>query len=186
MQYLKELGSPILRGMQNLTIYRRIIKRLAPETMVHEATAENLMAIACWLTPGENPTQFIQDDPDVTNWVAEYQGKPVGFVQLVQRPVEYFPYDGFWLFSLIVKTAWRGAGIGERLSQTVIKHAQKEGALVLNLLVYKDNFRAIGLYQKLGFKIQTIPELETQLDREYVETGRRRVLMQTAWMTRHE
>jgi ribosomal protein S18 acetylase RimI-like enzyme len=178
MQYLKELGSPYLRRLQNIAGYRCFAKRLVPKISVHEATADNMLAIVHWLTPNEDPTQVIQHDPDVSNWVAEHHGLPVGFVQLVHRPPDYFPYDGFWLFSLMVRTAWRGAGIGECLSQKVIERAKLEGALILNLLVYEDNYRAVGLYQKLGFKIHAIPDLEIQLNQEYIETGRRRILMQ--------
>ncbi|MBF6612436.1 MAG: GNAT family N-acetyltransferase, partial [Chloroflexi bacterium] len=48
-------------------------------------------------------------------------------------------YPGWWVFSVVVHTAYRGAGIAETLMQAAIKHAQAHGADRLSLLVFNDN-----------------------------------------------
>jgi ribosomal protein S18 acetylase RimI-like enzyme len=167
----------VLRRLQSLTLYRRLGRRAGFGVTLREATDADQLAVQRWLNPQGDSSHGVQHDPDVTNWVAEYRGQLAGFVQLVRHPPEHAPYVGHWLFSLTIKTLWRGLGIGEALSQAVIERARVEGALALNLLVYEDNVSAIGLYRKLGFEMHTLPDLEPQLESERTSTGRRRVVM---------
>lgn len=96
---------------------------------------------------------------------------------MVRHPPEHFPYVGNWLFALSVKPIFRGFGIGQALSETVIERSRVEGAPTLDLLVYEDNVRAIDLYRKLGFEMYFNPDLEAMLESERASFGHRRVAM---------
>jgi len=144
---------------------------------LREATDADRLAVQCWLDPQGDAARGVQRNPNVTEWVAQWHGQLAGFVQLVRHPPEHFPYTGYWLFGLTIKPHWQGLGIGEMLSQAVLDRTRAEGAQTLDLLVFDDNVRALGLYRKLGFKLHTIPELEPQLESERAQCGRRRVVM---------
>lgn len=116
-----------------------------------------------------------EPDPLVTNFVAKRGTSLLGCVQLVRHPEEHFPYVGHWLFSLFVWPLYRGLGVGEELCRQVIAQASAEQAPDIKLLVYDDMRSARSLYDKLGFHVTVIPELEASL----TDTGsqRRRLVM---------
>jgi len=58
----------------------------------------------------------------------------------------------YWLFGLLVRTRYRGAGIGEGLVRTALQRAASEGAAKINLMVWEQNRAAINLYRKIGFR----------------------------------
>ena len=176
IRFHKSAGA-ILRCVQNLTLYRRLGRRTALGITIREASDKDMRAVHRWFNPGDNPSNTLTHDEAVTNWVAERHGQLAGFGQLVRHPYDHFPYTGYWLFSLSVKSLLRGLGIGEMLSQAVIERARQEGASILDLVVNENNDRAIRLYRKLGFEMHTIPELEPLLERERASTGCRRVVM---------
>jgi len=128
-----------------------------------------------WLNPAND--YELQRASNLTEWVALYQGQIVGFIQLIRYPQDNELYQGYWLFSLIVKPVRRGMGIGTALTRTAMDRARNEGAPFLDLLVFEDNVRAITLYAKLGFKYFIIPVLEPSLEREREIYGRRRIVM---------
>lgn len=74
--------------------------------------------------------------PDAETWVALIDGKPVGFIGLLET----------FIGGLFVDPDRQGAGIG----QALIAHAldlKRE----LSLQVYADNQQAVAFYKKLGF-----------------------------------
>ena len=104
----------------------------------------------------------------------------VGFVQLTSRPEEGSGWGGHWLFSLSVQPRYRGLGIGDALTQAVIDRTVADGAPTLRLAVYEDNFRAVGLYEKLGFEKIVVAALEPGFLEEKAARGRRRIVMREA------
>jgi len=167
-----------MRLMQGFVLYRHIGRCVVGRSVtIHEATNADKLEVHRWLNPDVNPEHVLSRNPNVTDWVAQWCDRLAGFVQMVRHPPEHSPYIGYWLFSLYVKTPFKGAGIGEKLSRVVIDCACAEGAHTLDLLVFNDNFQAIQLYRKLGFEIHKIEELEQQLAREGTPSGRRRVVM---------
>lgn len=177
MRYLYKIAGTILRRVQSFALYRRLGRRMTSGITLREATEDDQLAVHHWLNPNGDPSSVLQRNGNVTNWVADHHGQLAGFVQLVRHPPENFPYTGYWLFSLNVKSIRQGLGIGDMLSQAVIERAKAEGAPMLDLLVFEDNVRAIRLYRKLGFEIYTISELEAQLEIERMSTGRKRIVM---------
>ena len=177
MKRIHSIAGAALYRLQSIPLYRRIGQRIASGMTLREATDADKLAVHRWLNPIGDPTHALHRNPNVTEWVAEYQSQLVGFVQLVRHPPEHFPYVGDWLFALSVKPICRGLGIGQALSQVVIERSRAEGAPTLDLLVYEDNVRAIDLYRKLGFEMYCNPDLEAQLEPERASSGRRRVAM---------
>lgn len=57
------------------------------------------------------------------------------------------------IFGISVASGYRGEGVGEALSETIIDLAKEKLKIKLvDLTVYKNNKAAINLYKKLGFK----------------------------------
>jgi ribosomal protein S18 acetylase RimI-like enzyme len=178
MGKLRRIAGAGLRLMQGFGLYRRIGRCLIAQSVTYrEASDADKLAVHHWLNPKGDPAHVLRRNSNVTDFVADYHGQLMGFVQLVRHPPEHFPYTGNWLFALYVKSLWQRLGVGQALSQAVIERARAESAQTLDLLVFNDNFRAIQLYYKLGFEMHTIPELEAQLELECAPSGRRRVVM---------
>jgi ribosomal protein S18 acetylase RimI-like enzyme len=166
----------ILRRMQTSSLYRIVGRQITPRINITEANADDVVAVQRHFNPNElDDTQV--PDPSVTNWVAKYRQRVIGFVQLVRQPPGNGPYVSHWLYSLEVWSLYRGLGIGERLTQCVIDRAAAEGASELFLFVFEDNRGAIMLYNKVGFEQIISPEHEVQLAAEKEQFGRRRVVM---------
>jgi GNAT superfamily N-acetyltransferase len=178
MGRLRQSAGATLRLIQGFELYRHAARRLvAQDVTICEVTDADKLAVQQWLGPDIPPKHAINWNPNVTDWVARWRGRPSGFVQLVRHPPEHSPYIGYWISGLFVKSPLQGMGIGEKLSWMVIGRACAEGSPTLDLLVFNDNDRAIHLYHKLGFEMHTITELEPQLEKEISQTGRRRVVM---------
>ncbi|MEJ8802437.1 GNAT family N-acetyltransferase [Pontibacter sp. H249] len=56
-----------------------------------------------------------------------------------------------WLLSLGVLLAYRGQGIGEKLTHTLLAEVEAKGANTSYLTVHPDNKQGINIYKKLGF-----------------------------------
>ena len=61
--------------------------------------------------------------------------------------------DGVSLMNVTVNPKWRGFGFGMKLMQAMIKEAVYEDIPRIVLEVRESNIDAIGLYEKIGFKI---------------------------------
>ena len=168
----------LLRCAQSSVIYRRLVRRVSRHAVVRPASAEDVRRAYAWLNATSPAASPAQDQPEVTDFVAEVGSQLAGFVQLVYHPPDHAPYVGYWLFSLNVRARYRGAGIGETLTRAVMAKAKNDGAGELRLLVYSDNLPAIRLYHKLGFWETVVAGLQPQLDEEAAQTGRRRIVMQ--------
>lgn len=167
-------GGALLRRLQCNPTFRGWIQRFCPAYTIQEANAVDMIVVHAWANPGSESPPY-RHNPDVTNYVARRGDDVLGFVQLVRRPVEQGPYSGYWLHGLMVRTRYRGLGLGEALSRRVIEQARVEGAPVLSLNVFADNAPAIALYRKLGFERVRIPALEARFEAD-VQRGQRRLM----------
>jgi ribosomal protein S18 acetylase RimI-like enzyme len=166
----------VLQNIQSLSFYRWIGKRLAPQTVISVAD-ENDMEEAHNLINSSVSYCRQSPDPNVIDWVAKRKGQVIGFTQNVYNPDEHSPWRGHWLFSLHVRTRYRGIGIGEKLTMCVIDKAKEKGAEEIYIVVFEDNKKAFHLYCKLGFDHIILPILEPLLAEEKLKTGRRRIVM---------
>ena len=165
-----------LLKIQNISLYRRIVRWIRPPIAIREAAEEEMQQICAWFRSGDFKPHTSQG-PRATNYMAINGKRIVGFVQLVNYPPEYHPHVGYWLMGLTVRSLYRGMGIGEDLTRAVIAKATEEKAKEISLLVFEDNHPAIDCYLKLGFEGHVISSLDEQLEAERQSSGRKRILM---------
>jgi ribosomal protein S18 acetylase RimI-like enzyme len=165
------------RHAQGLATFRAVGRRVAPGFEIAVASEADCETVHRQHNP-LMPYLRSPPDPQVTNWVAKVGPRIVGFVQLTTRSEEGSGWRGHWLLSLSVQSRYRGLGIGDALTQVVVDRSVADGAPDLRLAVYEDNFRAIGLYEKMGFERITVPVLEPVFLGEKAARGRRRIVMQ--------
>ena len=108
--------------------------------------------------------QFSEHDPymymtlyelnEDTFFVADHHGVVVGFVVGISSVDEQGMYGR--VFSIAVREAYQGLGIGTQLMKSVIDvfHRKKIKNIVLE--VRRHNIRAIRFYQRLGFVVTGI------------------------------
>lgn len=157
------VGGALLRRLQCIPAFRVWVKRFRPAYAIREANAVDIIVVHAWANPGGESPPY-RRNPGVTDYVARRGEEVLGFVQLVRRSAAQAPYSGYWLHSLMVRTRYRGLGLGEALSWRVIEQTQAEGVPELSLNVFADNAPAIALYRKLGFERVRIPALEVQFE----------------------
>lgn len=175
---LCQSAGALLRRVQSIALYRVVGRTLGHYRLtLREATDTDKLAVHQWFNPKNDLASALHRNPHVTDLVAYSYGHLAGFVQLVRYSPQHSPYTGYWLFSLAVKSQYKGTGIGEQLTREVISKARSENQKTLHLLVYNNNIPAMQLYRKLGFTLHLIEELEPQLIAEGADSGRRRVVM---------
>ena len=96
--------------------------------------------------------QEIVDSPAVTLFVARVEGSIAGSLSLVTFRIP----DGVraWVESVVVDEAFRGRGIGEKLSVRAVDHAQQLGAKSIDLTSRPSREAANRLYKKIGFELR--------------------------------
>lgn len=92
-------------------------------------------------------------NPDVTTFLAESNGQPIGFAQVrvgsapacvtTTMPVE--------LMRFYVARDWHGRGVAQQLMQAAVTEAERRGGTAFWLGVWEKNPRAIAFYRKSGF-----------------------------------
>jgi ribosomal protein S18 acetylase RimI-like enzyme len=175
LQRLKTVVETGLMRAQATRLYRSVIRLLVPAVEIAEANEADMRQIYSWFKPGQIAPghQKIK----ITCFVARRNSKVLGYVDLVRRSKDFEPHEGYWLSSLIVRTPYRGLGLGEQLTRKVIETSKKEGARTLSILVFVHNDRAQHLYHKCGFERMINPALERQFDDEEKTAGYRRIAM---------
>jgi diamine N-acetyltransferase len=57
-----------------------------------------------------------------------------------------------WISRLMIAEGQRGKGYGRAALQQIIAEARQQGCVEVGLSTHPDNFKAIGLYESLGFR----------------------------------
>lgn len=177
---LQRIAGKVLRRLQRWRVFRGWLKRHRPVYTIQEASDNDLVALYAWLSPDGAftlPESEQDTHPGLTNYVARKGEEVLGFVRLMRRPDTEPPYTGHWLFSLTVRSRYRGMGLGEALTRRVIQQARAEGASELRLCVFEDNRPAIALYRKQGFESVSLPFVEDALADDVKRYGRQRVVL---------
>jgi GNAT superfamily N-acetyltransferase len=92
------------------------------------------------------------EDPEWETLLAEVEGEPAGYAQLVPRdPPLDLGAGGRMVQRFYLEQAWIGRGVAAPLMQAVQRAARRRGAQYLWLTVWQQNPRAIGFYGKCGF-----------------------------------
>lgn len=91
-----------------------------------------------------------EDNSFLKHFVYEKDGEILGFyiISNIADLVE--------IFTIAVDKGHREEGIGSKLLDHIINYAKENGASEIWLEVATKNIAAINLYQKYGFKVQTI------------------------------
>jgi ribosomal protein S18 acetylase RimI-like enzyme len=181
---LRNAAARALGCVHGTALVRAVLRRCRPAVRVREATQEESQRIAAWLVAPaarDVPDAAWQTPHGLNNYVAASNTRLLGFVRLMRHPADAAPRAGCWLYSLTVRTRYRGMGIGEQLVRHVLREAAATGAQELLLTVFEDNHPARALYQKLGFERVTIAALEQELADDVARYGRRRMVMRT-WL----
>ena len=94
---------------------------------------------------------MLAKNPDRMVWVAEVEGKVVGMctVQVLISTAE--GGEAALVEDVVVRTEWRGMGIGKKLMAALDKWAVKRGIHRLQLLADRENAPALEFYSKLGW-----------------------------------
>jgi ribosomal protein S18 acetylase RimI-like enzyme len=107
------------------------------------------------LDSGEQRTlrRFFDGNPaGACLWVAEEAGTVVG-AAYAERATDYFTQESHGhLGILAVAEQAEGRGIGQALLTTVEQWSRDAGLRFLSLNVFADNARAIGVYEKAGYR----------------------------------
>jgi ribosomal protein S18 acetylase RimI-like enzyme len=91
-------------------------------------------------------------------------GELLGFVQACRMGLE-----AGHIAQLAVAPGMQGQGLGAALLVGALKALRALGCRTIHLLVHKDNAKAVGLYQKLGFRERhSFPHL--RLERNHIRT----------------
>lgn len=103
---------------------------------------------------------------DYVSFIAERDGRIVGDAGLDRMRSRMSHRGSFGIG--VLREAW-GCGIGSALTEHIIAFARDNGFEQIELEVRHDNFRAIRLYEKYGFKkIGEYPRF-FKIDGEYVD-----------------
>jgi GNAT superfamily N-acetyltransferase len=92
------------------------------------------------------------EDPGSEILLAEVEGRPAGYAQLVARdPPLDLGAGGRMLHRFYLEQAWIGRGIAGPLMEAVRTAARRRQAQYLWLTVWQENPRAVAFYRKCGF-----------------------------------
>ncbi len=140
------------------------------EVKLREATLQDLALLQHW----DNQPHVIESDPnDDWNWeielgrtpdwreqlIAEINGRPIGFIQLIDPAREESKYWGDVPENLRAIDIWigekqdLGKGYGTLMMQVALEHCFKDEAVTAVLIdPLETNTRAHTFYERLGFK----------------------------------
>lgn len=95
------------------------------------------------------------ESTDNVQYLAKVNGEIIGTASL-NRKHKRMSHRGE--FGISLKKAWWGCGAASALAEAILSFAKENDFCQLNLEVRSDNFRAINLYGKYGFrKLCTFP-----------------------------
>jgi putative acetyltransferase len=102
--------------------------------------------------------------------VAEGDGEPLGTLGL--HPVNtHLRRRHVAMLGISVIGPAQGQGVGSALMQAAVDYADRWGHLLrIELQVYSDNVRAIGLYRKFGFELEGTHRAYALRDGQYVDS----------------
>jgi len=102
--------------------------------------------------------------------VAIVDGRVVGFISLYQYMFNYMTgYEHIGLFDIAVDSRYQGKGVGSSLVKFAIKHFKKKGFKKIEICVEKNNKKAIGFFESLGFKKEGMLRKHHDKDGKFVD-----------------
>ena len=94
----------------------------------------------------------IENDPNNNFIIAEYQGEPVGCMQInILHGIAGRGKARLQLEGVHIRADFRGRGLGSQMMQWAIEHAKENGARTVQLTSSKTRPDAHRFYDRLGF-----------------------------------
>jgi GNAT superfamily N-acetyltransferase len=181
---VKKTVAWFLTMLQGLKPYRVLAKRLIGTKVRYRiATPEDSRLFSYKIFPemadpvGEPDHQFNSLKGFGYTLIALVRDQIAGTAIIRRFPEKELRYTDWWLFGMLVRTRYRGSGIGEGMMRMALEKASEEKGAKMNLLVFKYNKAAINLYLKMGFIQTSIPDLDDQLEKEVRLGENRRIIM---------
>ncbi|EIL8447157.1 GNAT family N-acetyltransferase [Clostridium perfringens] len=100
-------------------------------------------------------------------YVAEENGKVIGLGILMNHGNLRKKHVG--VITLMVNSDYQNKGIGSLLMDKLINLSESLNIIRLELCVFRDNYKAINLYKKFGFKEEGIKVKSALKNGEYVD-----------------
>ena len=86
-------------------------------------------------------------------WVAERDGRLVGFVSVSPEWSDWWACAYWWIMSVFVQSSERRTGVASALFSAMYEDAERDGVQTINLRVERANQHAQSFYAKLGFLV---------------------------------
>jgi len=103
------------------------------------------------------------DKRDLPFYVAVDEGEVVGWVSIAFPTIESLDHSG--TLNMGVLPEYRRRGIGDRLLESAVSHAFRDGnRWRVQLEVFGDNAAAMALYEKHGFRVEGVARKAVCLD----------------------
>ena len=100
-------------------------------------------------------------------YVAEENGKVIGLGILMNHGNLRKKHVG--VITLMVNSDYQNKGIGSLLMDKLINLSESLNIIRLELCVFRDNYKAINLYKKFGFKEEAIKVKSALKNGEYID-----------------
>lgn len=118
--------------------------------------------------PIESTRSFVEmiEKNNLAQFFAIKEGIVIGWCDILPKSFEGLRHVGNLGMGLL--SEYRGKGLGSRLLEIAIEHAQSKNAIEkVELEVFESNADAISLYNKYGFVLEGRREQSRKLDGEY-------------------
>lgn len=100
-------------------------------------------------------------------YVAEENGKVIGLGILINHGNLRKKHVG--VITLMVNSDYQNKGVGSLLMDKLINLSESLNIIRLELCVFRDNYKAINLYKKFGFKEEGIKVKSALKNGEYID-----------------
>ncbi len=118
-------------------MFRKMVKADLPQMHAIEQAAQG--------SPWTEDTFKMCFEMAYDGWVAEHNGRVVGYVVVAMQP------DECHILNLCVGREWQRQGLGRSMLEYALSEARGRGMGIAYLEVRRSNTRAIALYRKLKF-----------------------------------
>lgn len=120
--------------------------------------------------PKDTLEKLVQSDLALNNalYIAKAGETVVGWCAIIRETRPYRTHRG--RLAMGVHLTWRGQGLGRRLVQKSIAHAEATGIGRIELSVYAHNPVAKQLYGTFGFEVEGVHRMTRVLDGRYFDT----------------
>jgi ribosomal protein S18 acetylase RimI-like enzyme len=114
--------------------------------------------------------QRLIEDISLNNalYIAAEAENVVGWCSIIRETRPFRTHRG--KLAMGVHPNYRGQGVGGKLLQSCIAHAEAQGIGRIELSVYAHNTSAKSLYEKLGFEVEGVHRMTRVLEGRYFDT----------------